>query len=412
MALFVRYLAIFILVGYSAIGACAESLDFESIKTWSELQVVVPDDWIKDQNGCAHFVASPEPGESVEWTGKCVNGLASGYGKRVWISKSRPNVTEFASLTLGISTGDLGRPYPRNAQNIIRNAAPQGCKLTFPIVLAASAQRLPKFAVRFTPDCSIGTPITAEIYYSGFKLATYDGELYSDGGGYILRRGPKDLDAKIYFQNGKLTFFNGVALQFPKVALQPATAYVDLEAWIPAITMVNRGAGDSEFKLLKDTFDRFVADNECEKAETISAKHQPDKRFSFNNVSCLSDRKYANMLRSRNVQEMYLAAGLYESDGERGRAKRIYVEIMNRFPKDAIALRAADRLTRLSDVEAVESSNSAASSRLESMRNEERQRSSSACFSRISACESSCDPIRDVTSRVSCKDRCRSICSR
>ncbi|MDP2832595.1 MAG: hypothetical protein Q8Q28_04725 [Pseudomonadota bacterium] len=79
----------------------------------------------------------------------------------------------------------------------------------------------------------------------------------------------------------------------------------------------------------------------------------------FNFDSCVDNRKFNNVLTSRDPQKMYLSGVKYDNNGERGRAKRIYLEIMERFEDQAIALKAADRLASMNEVIAVERSNSA-----------------------------------------------------
>ncbi len=55
-----------------------------------------------------------------------------------------------------------------------------------------------------------------------------------------------------------------------------------------------------------------------------------------------------------NARELYLAAARYDADRDRSSAKQLYRAIVDRFPQDDLAIRAAERMTTLSDMEARE----------------------------------------------------------
>ena len=78
----------------------------------------------------------------------------------------------------------------------------------------------------------------------------------------------------------------------------------------------------------------------------------------FNYESCVDNRKFlATFPKAINPQRMYLAGVKYENEKKRDLAKRVYLTIMDRFPEHAMAVKAADRLAGINDVEAVENSN-------------------------------------------------------
>lgn len=133
---------------------------------------------------------------------------------------------------------------------------------------------------------------------------------------------------------------------------------------------------------------------------------------------CVSKRKFNSIVNGKDPQVMYLAAGLYESDGSRERAKTIYRQIVDRFSKNPLAIKAADRLTRLSDVETVESSNQESARRIEraqqqtanqvqQARDEASQRRSDFCSGK-SSCSASCSSLSYGNSRDSCYSACNS----
>lgn len=149
----------------------------------------------------------------------------------------------------------------------------------------------------------------------------------------------------------------------------------------------------------------------CEDAKKLNQELEAVNAGIFYFDSCVSERKFNNLVKSKDPQEMYLAAGRYESDGERSRAKTIYRQIVDQFSKNPIAIKAADRLMRLADVEAVESSNQNAAYRAESAHNQSREASYQQCMNNLNACYNSCDRLRDSSSRSNCKSGC-AMCSR
>lgn len=156
---------------------------------------------------------------------------------------------------------------------------------------------------------------------------------------------------------------------------------------------------------------RAESELRCEDAKKINQELEAVNAGVFSFDACVSERRFANLAKSSDPQEMYLAGGRYEADGERSRAKTIYRKIVDRFPKHALAIKATDRLTRLSDVEAVESSNRSAAYQVESSNNQSREASYQQCMNDYSACTNSCDRLKDSSARYSCKSGC-ALCSK
>jgi hypothetical protein len=167
-------------------------------------------------------------------------------------------------------------------------------------------------------------------------------------------------------------------------------ADIRLEALIPKLTPLIRNA-ESGFR--------------CEEAKRINQELEAVNAGIFSFDSCVSERKFNSLVMGSDPQSMYLAAGRYESDGERSRAKTIYRQIVDRFSKNPLAIKASDRLTRLADVESVESSNSNAAYQVERSNNQSREASYQQCMNRYSACMNSCNY------KTSCTGGC-SICTK
>ncbi len=126
------------------------------------------------------------------------------------------------------------------------------------------------------------------------------------------------------------------------------------------------------------------------------------------------ENKYSAVLSSKDPQSMYLAAIKYENNGERGRAKKIYLTIMDNFEKSPMALKAADRLAALSDVEAVESSNRANQRAIKDAANQKLSNSRQECENSKKACLAGCGTyISGADSHNSavwsCNDKCKQI---
>lgn len=148
------------------------------------------------------------------------------------------------------------------------------------------------------------------------------------------------------------------------------------------------------------------------KAQAMDAQvhNQSDKDNGarVNYADCNREAQFARARNAKDPQAIYLAASRYESDGERGRAKTLYRLIVDKFETSPIALKAADRLTRLADVEAVETSNSNATYQVQRSHEETRQSNYQQCINEYSACQSRCDNLGTSSSRSSCRSGCTS----
>jgi hypothetical protein len=176
----------------------------------------------------------------------------------------------------------------------------------------------------------------------------------------------------------------------------------------------------------KENLVELVKATKCEEAEQFVERQPEQERPYFAKKSCLDERRHKTLEQSQNPQEIYLGAVKFESDGERSRAKYLYELIMEKFSASPIALKAADRLAALVDVEAISRSNAskeqavrdanqAAEKRqaeFERNRSAEKVDASQSCRSRISSCNNSCDPIRDNDQRYACRSGCESICTK
>lgn len=131
-----------------------------------------------------------------------------------------------------------------------------------------------------------------------------------------------------------------------------------------------------------------------------SSDYQNGSSIDFR--SCSTEAAFAKAKNSRDPQAIYVAASRYESNGERERARTLYRQIVNNFRSHPVAQKAADRLTRLADVEAVESSNREVQRSLQ----EAQEAAYRQCIAKFGACIEGCDAIKDATYRTRCKGSC------
>jgi hypothetical protein len=124
-----------------------------------------------------------------------------------------------------------------------------------------------------------------------------------------------------------------------------------------------------------------------------------------------AEAKFQNALNSRNPQQMYLTAVKYENDGERSRAKGVYLAIMDKFSTGPFAMKAADRLVSLKDVEAVENSNAASREASREAAYSVNRQNAEQCEKNRSACFSGCGIHKDYSRRSACESGC-ALCAK
>lgn len=131
------------------------------------------------------------------------------------------------------------------------------------------------------------------------------------------------------------------------------------------------------------------------KRQAVEEKHQAEMRAAY-------ESKYQSAINNKNPQQMYLAAVKYENDNERGRAKTVYLAIMDKFSSSPVALKAADRLANLKDVEAVESAGAANREAAYSVKRQNAEQ----CEKNRNACFAGCAVYKDYSTRSHCESGC------
>jgi hypothetical protein len=149
---------------------------------------------------------------------------------------------------------------------------------------------------------------------------------------------------------------------------------------------------------------------EAERKATEDRQRAERERREWEAKRAKEEAEFNALLRSPSPRTMYLSAVSMEDSGDRGKAKTVYREMMKRFPNAQETLLASQRLTRLGDVEAVESSNSNAAANARNAAESVRTQNYEQCINNRNACYSSCSNLRG-SSRSSCESSC-AICSR
>jgi hypothetical protein len=87
---------------------------------------------------------------------------------------------------------------------------------------------------------------------------------------------------------------------------------------------------------------------DCSAARTL------DEKLALGDARALAACSLEAVLKSGSARDLYLSAAKHDADRDRGPAKRLYRAIVDRFPDDELALKAAERMTAIADQEAAD----------------------------------------------------------
>lgn len=404
-------------------------------------------EWATDSNGCQVWNGAPQPDETVTWSGSCNSDQkAEGNGVAQWFKKGQAGSKYEGELVggkmqgKGIYTWTDGTRYEGEFQNNQRNGkgvlsfpkgrTPNGHKATGFMVDGKyvmqgrfrdgnfiEAMDAASFGCKvndkdvgmiYTGECKdglangYGVGIGRDEYkgmfvngnkhgkglYTWSRESNYDGEWRDDkknGFGihkYVRRYncGFFSCDSTSVVEKG--LFKNG---EFSRTCQSESSCALLLEL-------------EPQIESLKSRL-------KCEDAQKLFDRLKAVGEGYFDFQACTSEREFAQVLQGKDAQAMYLRAARYENDSERGRAKKVYLTIMDRFSKSPIALKASDRLTRLSDVEAVETAQSNAASAVYRANADAGERSRKNCQAQRDACWRSCSDMKS-SARSSCQSGC------
>jgi len=123
-----------------------------------------------------------------------------------------------------------------------------------------------------------------------------------------------------------------------------------------------------------------------------------------------AEKEFASLLKSKNPQTMYLAAGSYGRNGDGYKAKQVYEAIISRFPSSSWAVKANDQLNDTKRSNDAESASSQRQYDAQRSNQEAASKSRIECSIRISHCEDSCRPLSG-SSKSACWSSCKSLCN-
>lgn len=72
--------------------------------------------WVTSRQGCKVWSSTPQPNETVSWTGPCRNKLAHGKGTLIWFLDGRPSETYEGQLQGGHYEGQGLQTWPTGAR--------------------------------------------------------------------------------------------------------------------------------------------------------------------------------------------------------------------------------------------------------------------------------------------------------
>ena len=228
-------------------------------------------------------------------------------------------------------------------------------------VLGANCKRWDGWAWTSSPYSSV------DAWYVGFTRLTHGpyGSIGVDYNprftGYAVRlvRASQSSDIGIFKVSLELAEEHRIAPLAYEQAKRANTVatYTEFLKKHPHSTQASEARGQIR-NLLEPPIRKAEAAFKCEEARQLDQHFEAagmSRIFDFD--ACVTNRKFHNVLNGNNPQNMYLAGVKYENDSDRSRAKKVYLTIMDRFSKHAMAVKAADRLAGMKDVEAVEDSN-------------------------------------------------------
>jgi len=98
---------------------------------------------------------------------------------------------------------------------------------------------------------------------------------------------------------------------------------------------------------------RLVAEHKAalERLDCAAAK-SIDEKLGLGDERALATCTFEALIKTGSAREMFLAAARHDADHDRGPAKRLYRAIVDRFPDDDLAIKAAERMTAIADQEA------------------------------------------------------------
>jgi hypothetical protein len=360
-----------------------------------------------------------KPEGTVRYEGECADGLAHGRGRATVPSRSDPNGYYEGQFKNGLLHGEVTYVFARGnltSTEYFVYGKPVSSKEAFAAdeagraaepawVVASKANTVPAYAQFMkewpdAPQVTVAQSKLWELAYEPIKRANSIAA-YSQ----YIREWPLAPQASDAMNNMWQLAFD------PVKRANTVTAYIQFINEYPASPQ-SKAARDGITALLEQPIRDAESGYKCEEARQLNSKFAAAGMSSiFDFDSCADKRKFHNVLIGSNPQTMYLAGVKYENDQERSRAKRIYLTIMDRFSEHPMAVKAADRLAGMIDVEAVEGAQAQTRQAVERSRQAVEQANRDAAYRQDRARQDHCSGKSDcMNSCVGLKDSAWSRC--
>lgn len=342
-------------------------------------------EWIADKfSGCQVWNESPEQGESMSWSGACLNNKATGSGIMEFNRVSGNRV-----VTTSTFEGEFleGKKHGKGTLTWANGDRYEGDWVDNK--MQGKGTKFHRSGDRYEGDW-----VDGKMHGKGKYI--WSSEHYYEGN----------------FVNNR---FEGFGHMYNKYCCK--TGFFECASWCYVddkglfendkfVKGCNSEKGCQLMIKLSDKIKEYERNYKCEEANKLDMQLQALGEGFFDNKYCISQREYSRVLTSGNTQDMYLKAVKYENNNERGKAKRIYLTIMDKFSKSAIAIKAAERLAALSDVEAVEGASRSQANAISNANQDAAARSKATCQAQRMACWNSCNSIKGWSARDACQNAC------
>lgn len=112
------------------------------------------------------------------------------------------------------------------------------------------------------------------------------------------------------------------------------------------LAAAERNQKEAQRKALADRRDAALKAQQCEEVKSLDDQIGADAK--------IDECRFEVLRKSGSARDLFVGAGKYEAKAERSKAKLLYLEILERFAQDDLALEATKRLGALSDTEAAQ----------------------------------------------------------
>lgn len=153
-----------------------------------------------------------------------------------------------------------------------------------------------------------------------------------------------------------------------------------------------------------------LSETKCDQVKALDAKLNEGPLYG----ECLSQEA----IKAADPKQIFVTAGKLEASGDRSRAKKLYLHILESFPKDDLAIKATEQVAAITRTEgdesraqtnrdAVERAGREQSEMMERAKRDSKEQTKKVCLDQKYACERRCEStIKDPNKWFGCKQGC------